>query len=232
MAQNGSHEDPCVEARSGKPVIVVIRNFSRDGTDTDMWIGSLEANFGDRRRVWTREGWDMLLSESQVCADLPVFHSLARRNLSRGQAVMLNRDPETWYESVLSSAYPSFLATVQVRRRTRPLLRLTSQSYKNIRDSIPEERRLEFAAQDGYGPLCEFLAVPVTIVNDERTNEVVVDRDSFGSLFSMIDAEKQKGDAQCVQCYLVGRDSVTSCTSIGQPRAKSDTVDGHDLTTV
>ncbi|KAF5129570.1 hypothetical protein E5D57_005900 [Metarhizium anisopliae] len=176
-----------------------------------MWIGSLEANFGDRRRVWTREGWDMLLSEPQVCAALPVFHSLARTNLSRGQAVMLNRDPET----------------------------CLSQSYKNIRDSIPEERRLEFAAQDGCGPLCEFLAVPVTIVNDERTNEVVVapfprvhDRDSFGSLFSMIDAEKQKGDAQCVQCYLVGRDSVTSCTSIGRPRAKSDTVDGHDLTMV
>ncbi|KAK9435590.1 hypothetical protein VB005_10392 [Metarhizium brunneum] len=77
-----------------------------------MWIESLEANFGDRRRIWTREGWYMLLSESQVCADLPVVHSLARTNLSRGQAVMLNRDPETWYESVLSSTYPSFLATV------------------------------------------------------------------------------------------------------------------------
>lgn len=104
-------------SRSGKPAIVVIRNFSRYRTDTDMWIESLEANFGDRHRIWTREGWDMLLSESQVCADLPVVHSLARRNLSRGQAVMLNRDPETWYESVLSSAYktmraPSFLATV------------------------------------------------------------------------------------------------------------------------
>lgn len=68
--------------------------------------------------------------------------------------------------------------TTTVQRRTRPLLRLTSQSYKNIRDSIPEKRRLKFAAQDGYGPLCKFLVVPVTIVNDERTNEIRVVEDS------------------------------------------------------
>lgn len=45
--------------------------------------------------------------------------------------------------------------------------------YKRFRDEIPEARRFEYQIQDGWGPLCAYLEVPVPTVRDERTGEVV-----------------------------------------------------------
>lgn len=45
--------------------------------------------------------------------------------------------------------------------------------YRAFRDAIPAERRLEFRVQDGWGPLCEHLGVPVPMVEDEATGELV-----------------------------------------------------------
>ncbi|KAL7906330.1 hypothetical protein GGI35DRAFT_105410 [Trichoderma velutinum] len=45
--------------------------------------------------------------------------------------------------------------------------------YKRFRDEIPEARRFEYKVQDGWGPLCEYLEVPVPTVKDEQTGEEV-----------------------------------------------------------
>ncbi|PTB62560.1 hypothetical protein BBK36DRAFT_1172324 [Trichoderma citrinoviride] len=45
--------------------------------------------------------------------------------------------------------------------------------YKRFRDEIPEERRIEYRVQDGWGPLCAYLDVPVPTVRDEATGEEV-----------------------------------------------------------
>ena len=42
-----------------------------------------------------------------------------------------------------------------------------------VRETIPEDRLLEFQAKDGWEPLCEFLDVPVPDEPYPRTNDLV-----------------------------------------------------------
>ncbi|KAL7921063.1 hypothetical protein ACQKWADRAFT_296817 [Trichoderma austrokoningii] len=46
-------------------------------------------------------------------------------------------------------------------------------TYRRFRDEIPEERRIEYRIQEGWGPLCAYLEVPVPMVRDEETGEMV-----------------------------------------------------------
>ncbi|RFU76177.1 hypothetical protein TARUN_6051 [Trichoderma arundinaceum] len=46
-------------------------------------------------------------------------------------------------------------------------------TYQRFRDEIPEERRFEYQVQDGWGPLCAYLQVPVPMVRDEETGDMV-----------------------------------------------------------
>lgn len=48
-----------------------------------------------------------------------------------------------------------------------------TSTYRRFRDEIPEERRIEYRIQDGWGPLCAYLEVPVPMVRDEETGEMV-----------------------------------------------------------
>lgn len=60
------------------------------------------------------------------------------------------------------------------------------RQYDEFRERIPAERRIEWTVQDGWGPLCAHLGVPVPMERDEATGEMVEvpfprlnDRDSF-----------------------------------------------------
>jgi hypothetical protein len=65
--------------------------------------------------------------------------------------------------------------------------------YNDVRDNIPEERIFEFSVKDGYAPLCKFLNVPIPMVKDKETGEMVVapfphvnDRASFNAHNSQV----------------------------------------------
>ena len=52
-------------------------------------------------------------------------------------------------------------------------LKWYKSQYDEYRERIPSERRLEFSVQDGWKPLCEFLGVPVPMVEDPVTGKPV-----------------------------------------------------------
>lgn len=203
--------------------------------DADMWIDALKAKFGAEGKKWTREDWDKLLGQSQACVDLPtaLFTLELAEAYPEAKIVILNRDPEKWYESVLDSVYkamkpPSVLGMIQslycaaldTEHRTWVRFGMAlgkygmpfdhgkekdkaiawfKKSYADVRAAIPEDRRFEFSVKDGFGPLCEFLDVPVPMVKDEKTGKMVEapfphvnDRATFGSRASEMQSAKFK----------------------------------------
>ncbi|KAG5982713.1 hypothetical protein E4U55_001503 [Claviceps digitariae] len=192
-------------------------------TDADIWIRALEAKSAaasssssssssgqDEKWNWTRDEWDIILGECQACVDLPaaLFTLQLADAYPEAKIVLLNRDPEQWYASVLASvqqflAPPSSLLGIlrdlylqALVPEHRALVRLSrallkhgmpydhvrekdkaiawfNESYRQVRDAIPADRRLEFSVKDGFRPLCAFLDLPVPMVRDEQTGEMV-----------------------------------------------------------
>jgi Sulfotransferase domain len=119
------------------------------------------------------------------------------------KVIILNRDPEQWYTSLRTSIHrPRSLMTrlkmlfsVLLDPETRAwamfgraMLRAFKFNaatekdkalawfdgmYREFREGIPEKRRMEFTVADGWGPLCEFLNVPIPMDRDENGKEVV-----------------------------------------------------------
>lgn len=106
------------------------------------------------------------------------------------KVVILNRDVDKWYTSVsqtvLRVAKPTAWSTLlglldwretgqfskmldqQMRGMFGPagltednMKRFFIDYHENLRRIVPRERLLEYKVQDGYGPLCNFLGVPV-----------------------------------------------------------------------
>ena len=107
------------------------------------------------------------------------------------------RDPERWYESVMSTIYPSSTTESDDPNRQRHMamvdsvvwnsifgrrledkehtLRVFADHLAEVQRSLPAERLLLFEARDGWEPLCAFLGVPVPNEPYPRLN----DRASF-----------------------------------------------------
>lgn len=45
--------------------------------------------------------------------------------------------------------------------------------HKAFREGIPEERRIEFSVKDGWKPLCDHLGLPVPLIFDEESGEMI-----------------------------------------------------------
>ncbi|KFA63634.1 hypothetical protein S40285_03198 [Stachybotrys chlorohalonatus IBT 40285] len=192
--------------------------------DAPQWVRALEAKYAGKGS-FDRQDWDRLLGDCQGVCDLPpaLFGPELAECYPDAKVIILNRDPEAWYESVLKSIYamihPSsplvglrrlycFLLDEQTRCMAQYVKALTTyaltydhgkekekaiawykDSYQEFRDRIPEHRRFEYAVGDGWGPLCEYLEVPIPQVKDEATGELVEapfprlnDRSSFQAI--------------------------------------------------
>lgn len=203
--------------------------------DAELWIKALEAKFGDKGEKWTREDWDKLLGQSQACIDLPaaLFTLELAEAYPEAKVIVLNRDPEAWYESVLGSVYKTmkplsvldmlrslYCAALDPQHRAWVRFGMAlgkyglpydhgtekdkaiawfKQSYQEVRDAIPEDRRFEFSVKDGFEPLCKFLDVPVPTVKDEKTGKMVTapfphvnDRATFTSRISGMQSKKMR----------------------------------------
>lgn len=119
------------------------------------------------------------------------FGTELARAYPEAKVVILNREREKWYESCMSSIYATFTSltlfnklliiffdpslrqfgmfmhkvNTQVQRFDWPekekALAFYDHYYNEWRREIPSERVLEYRVQDGWGPLCKHLGVPV-----------------------------------------------------------------------
>ena len=97
--------------------------------------------------------------------------------------ILLNvRDPEVWYDSMFETLwavkdalpwwFPSSIARMhdEVLWKARfngefadraKSISVYKSHVEQVRRTVPTERLLEYSVSEGWGPLCEFLAVPV-----------------------------------------------------------------------
>lgn len=77
--------------------------ISGDESDVEQWERAIRAKYCGEGDPFTRRDWDKLLGTSQACCDLPaaLFGVELAEAYPEAKVVILNRDPEAWYESVI-----------------------------------------------------------------------------------------------------------------------------------
>ena len=112
------------------------------------------------------------------------------------KVIILNRDPDKWYQSVkstiITSHQPGILDYIayygdygelgQWGEMVRQILsnffgpqgpaeenakHVFNEYHDNLRRMVPKERLLDFSVQDGYRPLCEFLQLPIPMTTKD-----------------------------------------------------------------
>jgi hypothetical protein len=134
--------------------------------------------------------WHTLLADYQATTDWPSCH-FYRELMSEypdAKVVLTIRDPERWYDSVRETIFPLSAEAPRWFCRFIPrihaLLTLTDHNIWNgefggrfrdrahaiavfnahieeVERTVPPERLLVYSVKQGWGPLCEFLDVPV-----------------------------------------------------------------------
>ncbi|KAJ2897948.1 hypothetical protein MKZ38_004277 [Zalerion maritima] len=183
-----------------------------DPSRADLWTKAVLAKYLPdtdlSKPEFATEDWDQLLGDCQGVCDIPpaFFGAELAEHYPDAKVVIMNRDPEKWYYSVLGSTYRltqprepwmklrmGFCALFDKnmwgmmrfvkamnkhalggydhgKDKDRAIAWFNGQ-YEEFRDRIPEERRIEYAITDGWGPLCEHLGVPVPTATDPETGE-------------------------------------------------------------
>ncbi|PCD44334.1 hypothetical protein AU210_003412 [Fusarium oxysporum f. sp. radicis-cucumerinum] len=172
------------------------------------WVRAMEAKYADKG-TFTRADWDHLLGDCQAVCDVPAafFGPELAELYPEAKVIIMNRDPEKWYESVLNSIYlittpKGFLAklsmiycflldtNLQYMAKYSKSMRSLVQKYdhgndkekaiawykaqyQEFHDRIPADRYIEYTITEGWGPLCEYLGVPVPEVQDPVTGKTV-----------------------------------------------------------
>ena len=93
--------------------------------------------------------------------------------------------------------------------------------YDEFRTRIPKERWIEWKVQDGWGPLCEHLGVPIPMVKDGITGEMVEapfpntnDRGNFGNRMAKMMAGRRARAMERIW-GLLGRGAVVGLVGYG-----------------
>ncbi|RCI10132.1 hypothetical protein L249_8605 [Ophiocordyceps polyrhachis-furcata BCC 54312] len=78
----------------------------------DMWARAIEAKFAGKG-TFTRADWDRLLGHYQACCDVPAafFSTELAEMYPEAKVVVLNRDPNKWYESALHTVHKAITDT-------------------------------------------------------------------------------------------------------------------------
>ncbi|KPM34301.1 hypothetical protein AK830_g12271 [Neonectria ditissima] len=176
-------------------------------TDAPEWIRAFEAKYAGKG-TYTRADWDRLLGHCQAVCDAPAAFlgpELAEA-YPEAKVVILNRDPEQWYDSVLNSIYALQPKTAWRKLNMLYCLVLDTHvgymfayskslranvlrydhgkdkekamawykaQYEEFHERIPADRCLDYTITEGWKPLCDFLDVPVPMVEDEATGKMV-----------------------------------------------------------
>jgi hypothetical protein len=140
--------------------------------------------------------WADLFSGYAATVDWPSCNLWQAQLAAFPEAKILlsRRDPKAWYRSVMSTIYPSSVAS---RNSDDPgqaafgafahkviwdrvfggdmedearVCEIFEAHNAAVMDAAPKDRLLVFEASDGWGPLCEFLEVPVPDTPYPRSN--------------------------------------------------------------
>jgi hypothetical protein len=78
--------------------------FANAVKDAPQWARAIEGKYG-KGTPFSKKDWDKLLGNAQALCDLPgaLFATELAQLYPDAKLVILNRDPETWYQSVLET---------------------------------------------------------------------------------------------------------------------------------
>lgn len=139
--------------------------------------------------------WDDVLGDYRSCVDVPGMHfyrELAAR-YPEAKVILSTRSPESWVKSAWGTLvtekssndfghgpFTPFLNRMVARWQVNQpelfrgdfegSIAAFQRHEAQVRAAIPAERLLVHSARDGWGPLCEFLGVPVPADPYPRTN--------------------------------------------------------------
>jgi hypothetical protein len=133
--------------------------------------------------------WDGLFAGYRATVDLPscLFYREQMEKYPEAKVILTVRDPERWYDSARQTiyfartAFPRWAAVVNPRMRGfhRMVDRMWERMFQGrfedravavdffnrhneqVRRDVPADRLLVYEVSQGWGPLCEFLGVPV-----------------------------------------------------------------------
>ncbi|MEZ4384989.1 MAG: sulfotransferase [Nannocystaceae bacterium] len=152
-----------------------------DEAHLDRWVA-----FGERGRQGM--DWEALFADFTACVDWPAaaYYKEIMAAFPDAKVLLSVRDPERWYDSFqvlvrISRTFGRLRFVPKFRKFTRmvetvvwhdlrdPTDRAASIADFNahiaaVKAHVPPERLLVFDVRDGWGPLCEFLGVPVPSV--------------------------------------------------------------------
>jgi len=126
--------------------------------------------------------WDAIFEGYGSSVDYPgcTFWTQLADHYPDAKIILTVRDPERWYESVNETIMSQMLVegtkgspfgelmqkivwgTVDNRMQDRDfMISYFENRNKEIIEAVPEDRLLVFEVKQGWGPLCEFLGLPV-----------------------------------------------------------------------
>ncbi|CAG9984491.1 unnamed protein product [Clonostachys byssicola] len=179
--------------------------FENPSTDGPLWTRALKAKYAGGEPL-LKEDWDLLLGSYQAVCDVPpaFFGPELAEIYPDAKVVILNRDPEKWYVSVLNSIHSKRTILDQLavlfclafnpdtrawmgfgltmfkygwpfdhRTEKKKAITWYKDIYKEFRERIPAERRIEFSVSEGWKPLCDFLELPIPKTRDPETGKLV-----------------------------------------------------------
>ncbi|GGO80973.1 sulfotransferase family protein [Marinobacterium nitratireducens] len=136
--------------------------------------------------------WDSIFDGFASTVDFPAstsYKALADY-YPDAKVVLTVRDPERWFESTQETIFAphwiEYLRTVEMGEFIQAtindylqdrmhdkehLIRRFNEHIAEVRASIPASRLLVFEVKDGWGPLCEFLEMPVPDTDFPQVND-------------------------------------------------------------
>jgi len=155
--------------------------------DYDMWAEAFNAKFFGKGQMFGRKEWDQLLGDCAACIDVPTagFMPELIAPYPDAKVIVSMRDPDKWYTSMMATVGKRSVSWKQLLlavfdpfflRRFGPCADLMVKGmfgkdlneadyvkkrylefHEEVRQLVPEHRRLEYHLGDGWEPLCKFL---------------------------------------------------------------------------
>ncbi|KAF3760336.1 hypothetical protein M406DRAFT_232840, partial [Cryphonectria parasitica EP155] len=164
----------------GVSPIYHMRDVGKSGHQ-DLWIQALQAKYESIGHTWGRQDFDELLTGYEGVSDFPaaIFPEELIKSYPEAAIILSTRSEDAWYKSMMSTLWHAHANRPAVSTsRMAPLSeryhthcwdndfpangRKYYQEHNDRVRSLSKGRKfLEYDVKDGWGPLCEFLGVPI-----------------------------------------------------------------------
>ncbi|MCJ1434259.1 hypothetical protein MMC27_003626 [Xylographa pallens] len=181
--------------------------------DCDMWTQAFNAKYHGKGQMLGRKEWDQLLGDCDACIDVPTagFMPELIEAYPNAKVIVSMRDPDKWYTSMMATVGQrsknlkllllGFCDHFFIRRFNPCVFSMMEGMYgkdlndaeyvkkrylefhEEVRQLVPEHRRLEYHLGDGWEPLCEFLGKDVPKTEFPFINE----SKEFGERIALIE---------------------------------------------